>query len=174
MNFTVNGKNIDLTDELKAAIESKLGKLSKYLRSETEISVTLSIERELHRAEITIPIKGTILRAEEATKDMYISIDEAVDDIERQLLRHRKKLIEKHRSSGSFTDSFMDEEYEEDDIRIVRRKVFDVKPMDPEEACLQMDMLGHSFYVFRNSDTGGICVVYKRKDGAYGLIEPEA
>ena len=174
MNFTITGKNIELTDGLKQAVESKLGKLSKYFRDDTEATVTLSIERELQKAEVTIPIKGNILRAEQATTDMYTSIDAAGDAIEKQLLKHRKKLIEKHHAVEGFSQAYLEEEAEdEDEILIVRKKHFAVKPMDPEEACLQMEMLGHNFYVFRNADTDDICVVYKRKNNTYGLIEPE-
>ena len=174
MNFTITGKNMELTDGLKQAVESKLGKLSKYFRSDTEATVTLSIERELQKAEVTIPIKGNILRAEQATTDMYTSIELAGDTIEKQLLKHRKKLIEKHHNVEGFSEVYLEEEADEDDeILIVRKKSFAVKPMDPEEACLQMDMLGHNFYVFRNADTDDICVVYKRKNNTYGLIEPE-
>ena len=174
MNFTITGKNIELTDGLKKAVESKLGKLGKYFRPDTEATVTLSIERELQKAEVTIPIKGNILRAEEATTDMYTSIDLAGDTIEKQLLKHRKKLIEKHHNVEGFSEVYLEEDAdEEDEILIVRKKSFAVKPMDPEEACMQMDMLGHNFYVFRNADTDDICVVYKRKNNTYGLIEPE-
>ena len=174
MNFTITGKNIELTDGLKQAVESKLGKLSKYIRDDTEATVTLNIERELQKAEVTIPIKGNILRAEQATTDMYTSIDAAGDAIEKQLLKHRKKLIEKHHAVEGFSQVYLEEEAEdEDEILIVRKKHFAVKPMDPEEACLQMEMLGHNFYVFRNADTDDICVVYKRKNNTYGLIEPE-
>lgn len=174
MNFTITGKNIELTDGLKQAVESKLGKLGKYFRNDTEATVTLSIERELQKAEVTIPIKGNILRAEQATTDMYTSIDAAGDAIEKQLLKHRKKLIEKHHAVEGFSQVYLEEEAEdEDEILIVRKKHFAVKPMDPEEACLQMEMLGHNFYVFRNADTDDICVVYKRKNNTYGLIEPE-
>ena len=127
------------------------------------------------KAEVTIPIKGNILRAEQATTDMYTSIELAGDTIEKQLLKHRKKLIEKHHNVEGFSEVYLEEDAEdEDEILIVRKKSFAVKPMDPEEACLQMDMLGHNFYVFRNADTDEICVVYKRKNNTYGLIEPEA
>ena len=174
MNFTITGKNIELTDNLKQSVESKLDKLSRYFRKDTEATVTLSIERELQKAEVTIPIKGNILRAEQATTDMYTSIDAAVDAIEKQLLKHRKKIIERHHAGEGFSDVYLEEDYDdEDEILIVRKKHFAVKPMDPEEACLQMDMLGHNFYVFRNADTDEICVVYKRKNNTYGLIEPE-
>ncbi len=175
MNFTITGKNMELTDGLKQAVESKLGKLGKYFRNDTEATVTLSIERELQKAEVTIPIKGNILRAEQATTDMYTSIELAGDTIEKQLLKHRKKLIEKHHNVEGFSEVYLEEDADdEDEILIVRKKSFAVKPMDPEEACLQMDMLGHNFYVFRNADTDDICVVYKRKNNTYGLIEPEA
>ncbi len=114
--------------------------------------------------------------AEETSDDMCTSIDQAADVLERQLVKYRKKLIDKYQSGGNFSSLYqeeVEEKPEDDEIRIVRTKRFDVKPMDPEEACLQMEMLGHSFFVFRNSDTEKIAVVYKRKGNTYGLIETE-
>ena len=141
MNFTITGKNIELTDGLKKAVESKLGKLGKYFRPDTEATVTLSIERELQKAEVTIPIKGNILRAEEATTDMYTSIDLAGDTIEKQLLKHRKKLIEKHHNVEGFSEVYLEEDADEDDeILIVRKKSFAVKPMDPATTSMSSAM----------------------------------
>ena len=124
---------------------------------------------------MTIPVKGNTIRAEESSSDMYVSIDLVEEIIERQIRRYRKKLIDKKQAAISFSQAFIEEEDEiqDDEIQIVKTKKFAVKPTIPEEACLQMEMLGHNFYVFLNSDTNQVNVVYKRKNGTYGLIEPE-
>ena len=175
MKIVIIGKNIDVTTGLRSAIETKLGKLEKYFTADTEVIVTLSVEKERQKIEVTIPVKGTIIRSEQTSNDMYVSIDLVEEVIERQIRRYRKKLIDKKQSALSFSQAFMEEEDEhpEEDIRIVKTKKFAIKPIDPEEACLQMEMLGHNFYVFLNADTDQVNVVYRRKNGTYGLIEPE-
>lgn len=175
MRYTIVGRNIEVTPGLKKAVEEKIGKLDRYFTPDTEVNVTMSVQRERQSIEVTIPIKGTIIRAEESSSDMYVSIDLVEEVIERQIRRYRKKLIDKKQSALSFSQAFMEEEDEhpEEDIRIVKTKKFAIKPIDPEEACLQMEMLGHNFYVFLNADTDQVNVVYRRKNGTYGLIEPE-
>lgn len=174
MRFTIIGRNIDVTPGLKAAIEEKIGKLNRYFNPDTEIIATLSVQKEKQNIEVTIPVKGTIIRAEESSNDMYVSIDLVEEVIERQLRRYRKKLIDKKQSAQSFSELFMSEEADTDDeVKIVKSKKFAMKPMDPEEACVQMELLGHSFYVFLNAETEEVNVVYKRKNSTYGLIEPE-
>ena len=175
MRFIISGKNIDVTDGLRSNIEQKLGKLERYFTPETEIIVTLSVEKERQKIEVTIPVKGNIIRSEQVSDDMYVSIDLVEEVIERQLRKYRNKLIDKHQEGGSFQSEFMAEEAEVDDgeIKIVRTKRFGMKPMFPEDACVQMELLGHNFFVFSNAETDEVNVVYKRKDGAYGLIEPE-
>ncbi|MDO4265312.1 MAG: ribosome-associated translation inhibitor RaiA [Eubacteriales bacterium] len=175
MKFTITGRNINLTEGLKNQVEKKLGKLSKYFSPDTMVNVTLSVQKDVHTIEVTIPVKGGLIRAEEGSSDMYVSIDLVEEIIERQIRRHRKKLIDKTQSAESFSKLFAEEEpaAEEEEIRIVKVKKFDFKPMDPEEACLQMELLGHNFFVFKNAETDETCVVYKRKGDTYGLIEPE-
>jgi len=177
MKYIINGRNIEVTPDLEAYIEKKFSKLENYFNDDTEIHVTLTKQREDEKVEVTIPMKGTTVRAEETTNDMYMTIDRLDDIVERQLRRNRKKLIDRKQNAPAFTSYFADIEddgdVEENDIRIVKSKRFAMKPMDPEEACFQMDMLGHNFYVFYNSNTEEVNVVYKRKDGNYGLIEPE-
>ena len=175
MKFVISGKNIEVTDGLKTAVQDKLGKLERYFTPDTEVHVTLSVEKERQKIEVTIPVKGNIIRSEQVSNDMYVSIDLVEEVIERQIRRYRKKLIDKKQSALSFSQAFMEEEDEhpEEDIRIVKTKKFAIKPIDPEEACLQMEMLGHNFYVFLNADTDQVNVVYRRKNGTYGLIEPE-
>ena len=174
MRYIITGKNIEVTEGLRSAIQDKLGKLDKYFVNDTEITVTLSVEKERQKIEVTIPVKGSIIRAEEVSSDMYVSIDLVQEVIERQLKKYKNKIVEKNHSRESFAPDFFEKEYDEDDsIKIEKSKRFAVKPMDPEEACLQMELLGHSFYVFRNCDTDEINVVYKRKGNTYGLIEPD-
>ena len=137
--------------------------------------VALSAQKDRQKIEVTIPVKGNTIRAEESSTDMYVSIDLVEEVIERQIRRYRKKLIDKKQAAVSFSQAFIEEEDEvqDDEIQIVKTKKFAIKPTIPEEACLQMEMLGHSFYVFLNADTDQVNVVYKRKNGTYGLIEPE-
>ncbi|MBQ6551466.1 MAG: ribosome-associated translation inhibitor RaiA [Lachnospiraceae bacterium] len=178
MKYNITGRNLEITDELRSYVEKRFGKLDNYFSEDTELHVTLSQQREDAKVEVTIPMRGTTIRAEETSTDMYASIDLLKDVVEGQLRKNRKKLIDRHQNKQSFSDYFMDQ-MEDDDaqeepaIKIVRSKRFAIKPMDPEEACFQMDMSGHSFYVFYNADTDQVNVVYKRKDGNYGLIEPE-
>ena len=175
MRLQIYGKNMEITPRLQDQVESKLSKLERYLKEDTEVQATLSVEKDRQKIEVTIPMKGTTIRAEEISQDMYSSIDMVQETIERQLRRYKTKLINRYQSG--FTPTWVEEESDAGDddgkIRIVRTKHFALKPMDPEEACLQMELLGHNFYVFRDSETEQVCVVYRRKDGAYGLIEPE-
>lgn len=174
MRYIISGKNIDVTEGLKAAVYEKIGKLERYFTPETEINVTLSVEKDRQKIEITIPMKGNIIRAEQVSTDMYVSIDLVEEIIERQLRKYKNKLIDQKQSAAHFNQAFVDDDYSEDDtIEIVRTKRFAMKPMDVEEACVQMELLGHSFYVFRNAETDEVNVVYKRKGNTYGLIEPE-
>ena len=174
MRYIISGKGIDVTEGLKSAIYDKIGKLERYFTPSTEIHVTLSVEKERQKIEVTIPMKGNIVRPEQTSDDMYVSIDLVEDIIERQLRKYKNKLIDQKQSGGSFTAEFLqDEAADEENIHIVRTKRFAMKPMDPEEACVQMELLGHSFYVFRNAETDEVNVVYKRKGNSYGLIEPE-
>lgn len=176
MRYTITGRNIEVTPGLKAAVEKKIGKLDHFFTPETEVIVALSAQKDRQKIEVTIPVKGNTIRAEESSTDMYVSIDLVEELIERQIRRYRKKLIDKKQSALAFSQAFIEEEpdevAEDDEIRIVKTKKFAVKPTIPEEACLQMEMLGHNFYVFLNAETDQVNVVYKRKNGTYGLIEP--
>jgi len=176
MNFIISGKNIDVTPGLRETIEQKLGKLERYFTPETEIIVTLSVEKSRQKIEVTIPVKGQVIRSEQVSDDMYVSIDLVEEVIERQLRKYKNKLVARHQAGVHFQQKFFEDKEtstEDDDIRIVRTKRFGIKPMFPEDACIQMDLLGHSFYVFSNAETEEVNVVYKRKDGSFGLIEPE-
>lgn len=174
MQYIISGRNIDVTEGLKSAIHEKIGKLERYFTPDTEVHATLSVEKDRQKIEITIPMKGNIVRAEQVSSDMYVSIDLVEEIIERQLRKYKNKLVERQQDAASLSKAFVDEEIEEDDeIEIIRSKRFAMKPMDPEEACIQMDLLGHNFFVFRNSETNEVNVVYKRKGNTFGLIEPE-
>lgn len=173
MRFIITGRNMNLTPGLQKAAEEKLGKLEKFFKPDTEAQVTMSVEKDRQKIEVTIPVKGGIIRAEQVSSDMYTSIDLVQETIERQLKKYRSKIVDRQQSGG-FAQEYLEEvEDDEEPIKIVRTKRFAVKPMDPEEACLQMEMLNHSFYVFRNAETDQINVVYKRRGDTYGLIEPE-
>lgn len=176
MKFIIIGKNIEVTDGLREAVENKLGKLERYFTPDTEIHVTLSVQRERQKIEVTIPVKGDIIRSEQESNDMYVSIDLVEEVIERQLRKYKNKLIARHQEGVNFKHEFYEGEdvvEDENEIKIVRTKRFGFKPMYPEDACVQMELLGHDFYVFCNAETDEVNVVYRRKNGSFGLIEPE-
>ena len=176
MKFIIIGKNIDVTPGLREAVESKLGKLGRYFTPNTEIHVTLSVQKGHQKIEVTIPVKGGLVRSEQESSDMYVSIDLVEEVIERQLRKYKNKLVAREQEGGIFKHEFFDaEDNIEDDgeIKIVRTKKFGFKPMYPEDACVQMELLGHDFYVFCNAESDEVNVVYRRKNGTFGLIEPE-
>ena len=174
MKYVIVGKNMGITPSLEAAVKEKLGKLDKFFAEDTIAHVTLQISHERHIIEVTIPLKGNVIRCEQVSTDMYTSIDLAEEVIERQLKKYKSKIVKKHKAQAAFKREYLEEPSPADEkIRIVRNKQFEMKPMYPEDACVQMELLGHGFYVFRNAETEQINVVYKRKGGSYGLIEPE-
>ena len=152
MRYTISGKNINITPGLKDAVESKLGKLERYFSPDTEVQVTLSVEKGRQKIEVTIPVKGSIIRAEQDSSDMYVSVDLVEEIIERQIKKYKTKIVDKKQSALAFSEAFL---------------------QDAEEACVQMELLGHNFFMFLNADTNEVNVVYKRKGNSYGLIEPE-
>ncbi len=184
MNYNIRGERIEVTDALRDYVEKKVGKLERYFDTPpaSDVSVTMSVVKELHSIEVMIPLPGVLLRAEEKNGDMYASIDLVVDKLERQIRKHKTKINRKFRQEGGLRTLFK-ENFEasltngsahddEDELELVRTKRFALKPMDVEEAILQMNMIGHSFFVFSNMDSEEVNVVYKRDDGRYGLIEP--
>ncbi|MBM7615396.1 ribosome hibernation-promoting factor, HPF/YfiA family [Alkaliphilus hydrothermalis] len=175
MKVIVSGKNVEVTDALRSSVESKLTKLDKFFNEELEAKATLSVEKARQIIEVTIPINGSILRAEEAMEDMYAAIDKVVDKLTRQLRKHKTKLENRNKYETIRFENIPVPHEEEamSESKIVKTKRFGVKPMSSEEAVLQMELVGHNFFVYTNSDTEEINVVYKRKDGNYGLIEPE-
>ncbi len=174
MKFIISGKNITVSEGLRTAVEDKLGKLERYFTPDTEVVVTLSVEKERQKIEVTIPVKGNIIRSEQVSNDMYVSIDLVEEVIERQLRKYKNKIVDRKQSAGNFQQEYLDKDYEEDEeVKIIRTKKFDIKPMYPEDACVQMELLGHNFFVFVNAETDQVNVVYKRKGNTYGLIGPE-
>lgn len=174
MRYIISGKNIEVTEGLRTAITDKLGKLERYFTPDTEVQVTLSVEKERQKIEVTIPVKGTVIRSEQVSNDMYVSIDLVEEVIERQLKKYKNKIVDQQQSAANFQKEYIDKEVEEDeDVKIIRTKRFGMKPMYPEDACVQMELLGHNFFVFQNAETEEVNVVYKRKGSTYGLIEPE-
>ncbi len=175
MRITITGKGMEVSDYLKEITEKKVNKLSRYFKPDTEAHVTMSIERSRHIAEVTIPFDGAVLRGEEATGDMYASIDGVLKKLEKQILKHRTKLEKRLRQDAYKNGAPIYDEntVEEAALKIVRTKRYTAKPMDLNEAILQMELLGHEFFIFTNSKTNEVNVLYKRKDGNVGLLEPE-
>jgi len=184
MRYNVRGRQMEVTKAIRDYIEKKLGRLEKYFVAppDTDVSVTISVVRDQHVVEVTIPLPGVVLRAEERSEDMYASIDLVVDKLERQIRKHKTRINRKSRQTGVAKGPFKEdvppagaangaEAAEEDEYELVRVKRFELKPMDIQEAILQMNLLGHSFFVFENADTNQVNVVYRRADGRYGLIE---
>jgi putative sigma-54 modulation protein len=182
MNIHTRGDRIELTDALKDYVEKKLSKLERYFETPltADVNVTLSVIKDLHTIEVTIPMTGVMLRAEEKNTDMYASIDLVVDKLERQIRKHKTKVNRRFRQDSGVRTLFKEQfenqvavqEDEDEDFELVRTKRFNLKPMDVDEAILQMNMIGHTFFVFSNMDTDEVNVVYVRNDGKYGLIEP--
>lgn len=172
MKVQVRGRNIDVTAALKDYVEKRIRKLERYLDNMGDAQVTLTVERESHRIEVTVPINGMILRGEETTGDMYASIDLVVEKLEKQIEKYKGRLL--RRSAKGVGESRVEAPVVPDDDgpSIVRTKRFAFKPMAVDEAVLQMNLLGHTFFVFSNAETDQVNVVYKRKDGNYGHIEP--
>lgn len=175
MKTRLVGKNLEVTEALKGVVEKKISKLDKYFDEKISSTITLSVEKNLQKIEVLIPFNNVVLRAEEKDIDMYTAIDLVIDKLEGQIRKQKTKLQRRqHDSSLRFNNIKDYENYNEDnEPKIVKTKRFAIKPMNEEEAVLQMELLGHDFFVFRNGDTEEVNVVYKRKDGNYGLIEQE-
>ncbi len=175
MRVTIAGKGMDVSDYLKDLVSKKVSKLKRYFDEDTEAHITMSIQRSRHIVEVTIPFDGIVLRGEEATGDMYASVDGVIKKLEKQIHKHRTAL-KRRLHEGAFTkedDAYAEALAEEKRPAVVRTKKFVVKPMDIEEAKMQMELLGHQFFVFRNAVTNEINVLYQRHDGDLGLIEPD-
>lgn len=181
MKFNIRGENITVTPAIREYVEKKIGKLEKYFEQKptSDVNVNLSVYNNEQKIEVTIPMTNLLLRAEENHVDMYAAADLVVNKLERQIRKHKTKVNRKARQADEsprylFTENVNgNEEHSDEDFEVVRNKRFDLKPMDSEEAILQMNMLGHNFFVFVNADTNSTNVVYRRNDGKYGLIEAQ-
>lgn len=185
MKIIISGKQLDLTEAIKNSIEDKLGRLDYYIHPETEVKVTVSAKKSRQKVEVTIvPISGPIIRAEDSEENLYAAIDVVYDKLNRQLRKYKNRLQDKHQGNESIRysdiellndkfDAEVDDDFDNNEIVIERRKKFDMKPMSAEEAVLQMELIEHDFYMFRNIDTDEISIVYKRDNGGYGIIEHE-
>ena len=174
--FTVRGKNIEITPSLREYVEKRVGKIEKYFEKVDEITVLLTVSKGRHIVEVTVPVQGgVLLRGEEATMDMYTSIDLVVEKLERQIRKQKTKLERRFRQGGFKAEAVQEgaipERDEGEEYTVVKTKKFVVKPMDIQEAIMQMNLLNHNFFVYRDSSTESVNVVYRRTDGNYGLIE---
>ncbi|MGW8180939.1 MAG: ribosome hibernation-promoting factor, HPF/YfiA family [bacterium] len=173
MNIIINGRHLEITPAIRSYSEEKVRKFEKFFPAITEAVVTLSVEKYRHKAEILLRVNGTMIQAESVTGEIYASIDDVALKLERQIKRYKDKLTSRRKegrpASGATPPS---QGLPETEAKILRRKRFDMKPMSPEEAAMQMELLDKDFYVFTNDKTGDINVIYKRRDGDFGLIEP--
>jgi putative sigma-54 modulation protein len=175
MKVIITSKSLNASDHLKDTIESKFRKLGKFFSDEINANIMLSLEKGRQKIEATINAKGTIFRAEETTNDIYNGVDRVVDKLAAQMSKFKTKLQRKHKDNKAiqFADVPDPIEEEQEELALVRRKKFDLLPMSADEAILQMELLEHNFFVFLNMETDGVGVVYKRRDGNYGLLETE-
>lgn len=175
MEIVIHGDKLKITNAMKEYIEEKLEKLEKYLENSEKVraNVIVKVKNHEQRVEITIPLKAFILRSEESKEDFYAAVDKTVDKLERQIRKNKTRLMSKKvKINEDFAFSSFEEE-EEEDHKIIKRKTVEVKPMNEEEAIIQMELLGHQFYMYKDSDSNKPAVVYKRNDGNYGIIESE-
>lgn len=174
MEMVIRGDKIKVTEAMKNYIEEKISKLEKYLEDSDSIRANVVIKVKNHNqiVEVTIPLKSFILRSEESQEDFYAAVDKAIDKLERQIRKNKTRLMSKQIKSYDFSFSEI-EDVEENKDKIIKRKKIEVKPMDEEEAIIQMELLNHQFYMYKDSETNAYSVIYKRKDGGYGIIESE-
>ncbi len=176
MNSIMSGSTFEITRAMEACAKEKLGRLDKYLenKEDTKATVVAKVYGHLNIVEVTIPLKNFILRAEETQEDFYAAIDTVIDKLERQIRKNKTRISSRKKEIVEFSYDYIDEiEDEKETNKIVKRKKIEVKPMDEEEAILQMELLGHQFYLFKDMETNKPSLIYKRKDGDYGIIEAE-
>ncbi len=171
MNIIVNGRHLDLTPALKNYAEEKIKKFERYSSNITEAVVTLSIEKYRHKAEVLLKANGVMIQAEGVTGEIYSSIDEVVEKLEKQVKKYKEKLVSHRKSEGKNIEE-VSQEAPQETGEIIKKKRFDMKPMGPDEAVMQMELIDKDFFVFTNEVSGDINVVYRRRDGNFGLIEP--
>ena len=178
MEIVIHGDKLKVTQAMNDYIKEKLGKLDKYLKDTDSVraNVIVNVKNHEQKVEITIPLKSYILRTEESKEDFYAAVDKATDKLERQIRKNKTRIMSKKtKNDYDFALSEIEDtdDYKEDDSKVIKRKKIDIKPMDEEEAILQMELLGHQFYVYKDSNTNKMAVIYKRNDGNYGVIESE-
>ncbi len=171
MNIIINGRHLEITPAIRDYVESKINKFDKFLSKISEAIVTLRVDKYRHKAEVLIKANGVLIQAESITGEIYSSIDEVVEKLERQIKKYREK-ITSHRKDNRKSSQTIPAGAKEEAAGIIKKKKFDMKPMNPEEAIMQMDLLDKDFFVYTNDKSGDINVVYRRNDGNYGLIEP--
>lgn len=172
MNIIVNGRHLEVTPALKSYAEEKLKKFDRYLSHITEAVVTLTVEKYRHKAEVLLKANGLLIQAEGVTGEIYSSIDEVVEKLEKQVKKYKEKMVSHRKGEGKAAASPQTATTEPEQGKIIKRKQFDMKPMNPDEAAMQMELLDKNFFVFSNHTTGEINVIYRRNDGNFGLIEP--
>ena len=173
MEVLIRGNKVEITESMSNYVKEKIGKLDKYMDTESlKANVLVKVRNYTQKIEVTIPLKTLILRAEEEQQDFYSAVDLVVSKLERQIRKNKDKLIKKEKKGNK---EFNIEEIIpiESDEKVIKRKKIDIKPMDEEEAILQMELLGHNFYLYKDSESNTVSVIYKRKDGGYGIIESE-
>ena len=178
MEIVIHGDKLKVTQAMNDYIKEKLGKLDKYLKDTDSVraNVIVKVKNHEQKVEITIPLKSYILRTEESKEDFYAAVDKATDKLERQIRKNKTRIMaKKSKIDYDFALSEIEstDDYKEEENKIIKRKKIDIKPMDEEEAILQMELLGHQFYVYKDSNTDKMAVIYKRNDGNYGVIESE-
>ena len=172
MNIIVTGRHLDVTPALKKYAEEKIQKFNRYLSNISEAIVTLSIEKYRHKVEVLLKVNGVLIQAEGITGEIYSSIDEVVEKLERQVKRYKEKLVSHRKGEGKAVSAQLKTSLAEETGKIIKNKKFELKPMSPDEAAMQMELLDKIFFVFTNDSSGNINVIYKRRDGNFGLIEP--
>ena len=178
MEIQIRGEKIKITDAMRSYIEEKIGKLDKYLENSENVHAHVIVKVKGHEdtVEITIPLKSFILRSEETQEDFYAAVDKTIDKLERQIRKNKTRLMAKHEKASfdfNFDSIVVEKKEEKDQRKVVKRKTIEVKPMSEEEAIIQMELLGHEFFMYKDSETMEVAVVYKRKDGNYGVLESE-
>ena len=174
MSITVRGKQLEVTPAIKDYVNKHIGRITRYFDNHGDITVSLSAHKGQQAVEVTVNMHGFVLRGEEISSDLYVSIDRVVEKLERQVRKHKTKLEKRYRGAGFKSDiSVPDEEQHLQEFSVVKSKRFSFKPMSVDEAIMQMDLLHHDFFVFTNADNEDVNIVYRRKDGKYGIIEPE-
>ena len=176
MEIIIRGDKLKVTDSMKEYIEEKIEKLSKYLQNSDEVRANVVVKLRGHNqvVEVTVPLKSLILRVEEEQADIYAAVDVCLDKLERQIRKNKTKLLSRQNKNTELVGFLLDEvEEDENTSKVVKRKTIEVKPMDEEEAMLQLELLGHQFYMYKDSETMKPTVIYKRHDGGYGIIESE-